>query len=146
MPLSKRRTPELARLLIGVLQRLRNQANPEYRLPGFIQQFHLPFGVFGELAGNVRDHVAADAGHFLPGGVMIGKLRAVIVDACILAMGNAEEKDRHGNLDQMKNGPSSALGRAKASRVDSWRTKRSPPGFYGPMPVTGLINHVIPRA
>ena len=84
-------------LLIGVLQRLRNQANPEYRLPGFIQQFHLPLGVFGKFSGNVCDHVPADAGHFLPGGVMIGKLRAVVVDACVLAMSNAEEEDRHGN-------------------------------------------------
>ena len=80
----------------------RNQANPEDRPPGFIQQFHLPLGVFGELAGNVRDYVPADAGHFLPGGIMIGKLRAVIVDACILAMSNAEEEDRHGKLNQMQ--------------------------------------------
>ena len=33
---------------------------------------------------------------------MIGKLRAVIVDACILAMSNAEEEDRHGKLNQMQ--------------------------------------------
>jgi len=102
MPLPKRQTPELARFPIGVLERLRNQANPEDRPPGFIQQFHLPLGVFGELAGNVRDYVPADAGHFLPGGIMIGKLRAVIVDACILAMSNAEEEDRHGKLNQMQ--------------------------------------------
>jgi hypothetical protein len=108
MPLPKRRTPELARLLIGVLQRLRNQANPEYRLSGFIQQFQLPLGVFGELAGNVRDHVPADAGHFLPGGIVIDKLRAVIADACILAMSNAEEED--GRLNQVQKGPPSALG------------------------------------
>src|SRR2546430_16797865 len=34
IPLPGRRTPELARFLIGVLQPLHNQANPEYRLAG----------------------------------------------------------------------------------------------------------------
>src|SRR4029450_10946475 len=80
------------------------QVNPESRFSGFVQQFHLPLGVFGKLSGNVRDHVAADAGHFLPGGVLIDKLRAVIVDACVLAMSNAEEEDRHGKLNRMQNG------------------------------------------
>src|SRR3954471_10099156 len=143
MPLSKRRTPELARLLIGVLQRLRNQTNPEYRLSGFIQQFHLPLGVFGEFSGNVRDYVPADAGHFLPSGVMIGKLRAVIADACILANSNAEEEDRHGRLNQVQNGPPSALG-FKSGWSGFPAGVKINSGFLLPMPVTGHISHVIP--
>ena len=126
------------RFLIGVLQRLRNQANPEYRLPGFIQQFDLPLGVFGEAPGNVRDHVPADAGHFLPGGVMIGKLRAIIVDACILAMSNAEEEDRHGNGPERK---WAAVDPANAQISAEWipgAWKDQLRVFTGPYPLPGI--------
>ena len=78
---------------------------------------------------------------------MIGKLRAVVVDACILAVSNAEEEDRHGKLNRMQNGPPLAQRMrnrecARAGGVDSWHAERSTPGFYGPMPVDVHINHV----
>ena len=129
------RSKTLSRFSVGVLQRLRDQANPEYRLPGFIQQFHLPLGVFGESSGNVRDHVAADAGHFLPGGVVIGKLRAVVVDTCILAMSNAEEEDRHGNGPNVK---WADVGPENAQMQVEWipgAGKDQPRVFTGPFPL-----------
>jgi len=68
---------------------------------------------------------------------MIGKLRAVIVDACILAMSNAEEEDRHGRLNQVQ-----------WAAVGPWAQKRVEwiPGgrkdqlrvFMGPCPLPGI--------
>ena len=75
---------------------------------------------------------------------MVDKFRAVIADASIFAMSNAEEKDRHGKLTKRK------LGRRRprdpqAPGVDSWRIERSTPGFYGPKHVAGHIKRVIPQ-
>jgi hypothetical protein len=73
---------------------------------------------------------------------MIGKLRAVAVDACILAMSNAEEEDRHGN------GPNvnwAAVGPENAQMQVEWipgARKDQPPCFYGLIPVTGHMSRV----
>ena len=70
---------------------------------------------------------------------MIGKLRAVIVDACILAMSNAEEEDRHGKLNQSAKwaavGPWNAQKRVEwipGGRKDQLRV------FTGPCPLPGI--------
>jgi hypothetical protein len=69
---------------------------------------------------------------------VIDKLRAVIADACILAMSNAEEEDRHGRAEPG----------AKGAAVGPWAQKRVEwiPGgrkdqlrvFTGPCPLPGI--------
>ena len=68
---------------------------------------------------------------------MIGKLRAVVADACILAMSNAEEEDRHGKLTKCKKGRRWPWECVRAGGVDSRRAERSTPGFYGAKHVAG---------
>src|SRR5882724_7788226 len=81
---------------MDLVQRLRDQANSKNRLSGLIQKHHRPLGVLSELAGNVADHVAADAGHFLPRREAVGKFRTVIADTGVLAAPDTEEIKRHG--------------------------------------------------
>ena len=70
---------------------------------------------------------------------MIGKLRAVVVDACILAMSNAEEEDRHGKLNRMQNG--AAVGPEGAQERVEWipgAGKDQPRVFTGLCPLYGI--------
>jgi hypothetical protein len=61
-----------------LLQRFRDQANPEHGLPGLVEELHLPLGVFPEFAGNAADHVAANPGQLLPGGIVVGQFGAMV--------------------------------------------------------------------
>jgi hypothetical protein len=97
----------------SLIQRLRDQPDSEDGLSGFIQQLHLPFGVFDQLAGNVADHVAADTGHFLPRCVPVEKFRTLVADAGLLAILDAEEEDRHGVITNAERPP---LGLGKPGR------------------------------
>src|ERR1700738_1274261 len=92
------REPVSTSLENALIQRLRDQANSKNRLPRLVQELHLPFGVFDELAGNVAHHVAANTRHFLPCGNAVGKFRAVIADAGMRAMSDTEEIERHDQI------------------------------------------------
>lgn len=61
----------------GAIERFRDDPDAENRLPGFVEQLHLPFGVFCELPRNAARHVRADGRHLFPGCITIGALRPV---------------------------------------------------------------------
>jgi hypothetical protein len=79
-----------------LFQRFRHEADSKNRPPGLVQEFHLPFGILFELAGNAADDIGANAGQLAPGGIAISKLGAGIGSAGVATISNAKEKERHG--------------------------------------------------
>jgi len=68
----------------------RDQANPENRFPGFVEQFHLPFGILLQAARNAAEQIAADLGHFGPRRLAALEFGALIGRAGVAAMADPE--------------------------------------------------------
>src|SRR6266566_9873078 len=62
----------------GLAESLRHEANSEHGLLGLVQQFHVPFAVLLQAAGNAAKQVAAHLGHLGPGGFTALKFRSVV--------------------------------------------------------------------
>src|ERR1700712_1630014 len=75
----------------------RDQANPENRLPGFVEHFHLPFGILLQAARNAAEQIAADLGHFGPRGLAALEFGTLIGRAGVAAMADPEKIQRHDN-------------------------------------------------
>src|ERR1700712_6042206 len=73
----------------------RDQANPEDRLPGFVEHFHLPFGILLQAARNAAEQIAADLGHFGPGRLAGFEFGSLIGCAGVAAMADPEKIQRH---------------------------------------------------
>jgi hypothetical protein len=73
----------------------RDQANPEYRIPGFVEQLHLPFGVLLQAARNAAEQIAGDLGHFSPGSLATFEFRPLIGRAGVVAVADPEKIQRH---------------------------------------------------
>lgn len=70
-----------------LMQRFRDQTNPENRPSGFVLKLPLPFAVFLEFAGNAADHIAANASFH-------GASRSA--SSVPRSASDAEERGRHG--------------------------------------------------
>ena len=81
----------LSRLIEG----FRDDPDPEYGLPRFVEQLHLPFGVFGKLSRDAARHVGADSGHLFPGCIPIGTFGALLGRAGEVAITDTKEIERH---------------------------------------------------
>jgi hypothetical protein len=79
----------------ALAERFRHETDPEHGLFGLVQEFHLPFGVLLQAAGNAANEIAADLGHFSPGGFATFKLRSLIGSARIAAIADTEKIQRH---------------------------------------------------
>jgi hypothetical protein len=87
---------KLSLAALPLLQRFPNKANAKNRLFGLVQQFHLPFVILFEIAGDTADKIAADIGQLLPSGIMIGQRDAAASRARKTSVSDAEEIERHG--------------------------------------------------
>lgn len=76
---------------MALADRFRDQADPENRLPGFVEQFHLPFGILLQAARNAAEQVAADLGHFGPRGLAALEFGSLIGRARVAAMADPEK-------------------------------------------------------
>src|SRR6266478_9311499 len=75
----------------GLTDRLRHQANSEHGLLGLVQQFHMPFAVLLQAAGNAAKQVAAHLGHLGPGVFTALKFRSVVGSARIATTADPEK-------------------------------------------------------
>jgi hypothetical protein len=88
-----------------LVPRFRDDADAKQRPFGLVQKLHLPLGVLLEFTRNAADHVAANGGQLFPGGIVIGKLGAVIARPGIGAVLNVKEIERHGTAPMHRGCP-----------------------------------------
>jgi len=65
----------------------------------------LPFGILLEFSGNAADDTGANAGQFFPGGIVIGKVGALIASAGEAAVPDPKKIERHGMTQCVKAAP-----------------------------------------
>jgi hypothetical protein len=85
-----------------LLERFPNKTNAKNWLFGLVQQFHLPFVILFEIAGNTADKITADIGQLLPSGIVIGQFDATISRAGNMSVSDAEEIERHGEKPMLR--------------------------------------------
>jgi hypothetical protein len=83
--------PEISWLAEG----FSDKPNPENRLLGFVQQFHLPFGILFQVARKTAEKVSANLGHLAPSGLAAFKFRSLIGCAGIAALADPKKIQRH---------------------------------------------------
>src|ERR1700730_17443117 len=74
---------------------LRHEANSEHGLLGLVQQFHVPFAVLLQAAGNAAKQVAAHLGHLGPSVFAALKFRSVVGSARIATLADPEKIQCH---------------------------------------------------
>src|SRR5712671_7575454 len=79
----------------GLSESLRHEANSEHGLLGLVQQFHVPFAVLLQAAGNAAKQVATYLGHLGPGVFTALKFRSVVGSARIATTADPEKIQRH---------------------------------------------------
>jgi hypothetical protein len=62
----------------------------------------LPFSILFEIARNVPNEVAADAGHLSPSRIFIGEVKAATGGAGVPAISDAEKIERHGEKPMLR--------------------------------------------
>src|SRR5689334_3275806 len=85
----------LAANVTALVERLGDDADPEDRPLGFVEQLHLPLRILRQLARNSGRHIGAGGGQGLPGCVAIGTFGAAFRSAGISAIANTEKVKRH---------------------------------------------------
>ena len=78
-----------------LIDRFRDQADPEHRLPGLVEQFHLPFGIRLQAARNAAEQVAADLGHLGPGRFAALEFGALVGRTGVATVADPEKILRH---------------------------------------------------
>src|SRR5579883_2125689 len=78
-----------------LIERLAQHPDAEHRLPGFIEQFHLPFPVRLEAAGDAADKVGTNGRHLAPRGFARVEFVRQIGGAGIWPVADPEKIRRH---------------------------------------------------
>jgi hypothetical protein len=79
----------------NLTQCLGHKTDSEQGLPGFVQEFHVPFGVLLQATRKAANQIAADLGHLHPGGVPVDEIKTVVGNATEVVVTDPDEIGRH---------------------------------------------------